>query len=44
MPPIEALRSWLLLFVDAIETKQVIAPALNILIGDPHESVRSFLR
>jgi AcrR family transcriptional regulator len=35
MPPMEALRAWLLLFVDAIETKQIIAPALNTLIGDP---------
>jgi AcrR family transcriptional regulator len=35
MPPIEALRAWLLLFVDAIETKQIIAPALQTLIGDP---------
>jgi AcrR family transcriptional regulator len=35
MPPIKALRAWLLLFVDAIETKQIIAPALNTLIGDP---------
>ncbi len=35
MPPLEALRAWLLLFVDAIETKQIIAPALNTLIGDP---------
>ena len=35
MPPIEALRAWLLLFVDAIETKQLIAAALNSLIGDP---------
>ncbi len=34
MPPIEALRAWLLLFVDAIETKHIIAPALNSLIGD----------
>ena len=35
MSPIEALRTWLLLFVDAIETKQIIAPALQTLIGDP---------
>jgi AcrR family transcriptional regulator len=35
LPPIEALRAWLLLFVDAIETKQIIAPVLNTLIGDP---------
>jgi len=33
MPPIEALRAWLLLFVDAIATKKIIAPALNTLVG-----------
>jgi AcrR family transcriptional regulator len=33
--PVEALRAWLLLFVDAIATKQIIAPALNALVGDP---------
>src|SRR5690242_8053129 len=31
MPPIEALRSWMLLFVDHIAAKQIIAPALNTL-------------
>ncbi len=35
MPPIKALRAWLLLFVDAIAAKQLIAPALNSLLGDP---------
>jgi AcrR family transcriptional regulator len=35
MPPIEALRAWLLLFVDAVAAKQIIAPALNALVGDP---------
>ncbi len=35
MGPTEALRAWLLLFVDAIATKQLIAPALNTLLGDP---------
>jgi AcrR family transcriptional regulator len=35
MPPMEALRAWLLLFVDAIAAKQLIAPALNTLLGDP---------
>ena len=35
MPPVEALRAWLLLFVDSIETKQIISAALNTLIGDP---------
>lgn len=34
LEPPEALRAWLLLFVDAVETKQIIAPVLNALIGD----------
>jgi AcrR family transcriptional regulator len=29
LPPIEALRAWMLLFVDYIATKHIIAPALN---------------
>jgi AcrR family transcriptional regulator len=35
MPPIEALRAWMLLFVDHIAAKKIIAPVLNALIGDP---------
>jgi AcrR family transcriptional regulator len=35
LPPVEALRAWLLLFVDAVARKQVIAPALNALVSDP---------
>jgi AcrR family transcriptional regulator len=35
LPPIEALRAWLLLFIDYIAAKQLIAPALNALLGDP---------
>jgi AcrR family transcriptional regulator len=35
MSPIEALRAWMLLFVDYIATKQIIAPALNTLVGGP---------
>ena len=35
MPPIEALRAWMLLFVDYVATKQIIAPALNSLVGGP---------
>src|SRR6202035_4132386 len=31
LPPVEALRAWMLLFVDYIATKQIIAPALNSL-------------
>ena len=29
MPPVEALQAWMLLFVDYITTKQIIAPSLN---------------
>jgi AcrR family transcriptional regulator len=35
MAPTDALRAWLLLFVDAIAAKHLIAPALNKLLGDP---------
>jgi AcrR family transcriptional regulator len=35
MPPIEALRAWLLLFVDYIAAKHIIAPALNSVAGGP---------
>jgi AcrR family transcriptional regulator len=35
LPPVEALRAWMLLFVDYIAAKQIIAPALNALAGDP---------
>ena len=34
LPPVEPLRAWLLLFVDAVAAKQIIAPALNSLLGD----------
>jgi AcrR family transcriptional regulator len=34
-PPLEALRAWMLLFVDHIAAKQIIAPALNTLVGGP---------
>jgi AcrR family transcriptional regulator len=37
-PPVEALRAWLLLFVDAVAAKQIIAAALNTLVGD-HKKV-----
>jgi AcrR family transcriptional regulator len=35
MPPIDALRAWMLLFVEYIAAKQIIAPALNTLVGGP---------
>jgi AcrR family transcriptional regulator len=55
MTPIEALQAWLLLFVDAVETKQIIAPVLNSLVGDPkkvfeksyariHEAIRALVK
>src|SRR3984885_7997568 len=55
MTPTEALRAWLLLFVDAIAAKQLIAPALNTLLGDPkkvfeasyakmHQAIRALVK
>jgi AcrR family transcriptional regulator len=35
LSPIEALQAWMLLFVDYIATKRIIAPALNTLVGGP---------
>ena len=35
MLPMEALRAWMLLFVDYIATKKIIAPALNTMVGGP---------
>jgi AcrR family transcriptional regulator len=42
MAPADALRAWLLLFVDAIAAKQVIAPALNALLGDPKKVFEAY--
>jgi AcrR family transcriptional regulator len=47
MPPIEALRTWMLLFVDYIAAKHIIAPALNSVVGGPsrlYESSRSLIQ
>lgn len=35
MAPVDALRAWMMLFVDFIAAKQIIAPALNSLVGEP---------
>jgi AcrR family transcriptional regulator len=35
MSPMEALRAWMLLFVDYIAAKHIIAPALNTVDGGP---------
>ncbi|HEV7137017.1 MAG TPA: hypothetical protein VGN43_10325, partial [Steroidobacteraceae bacterium] len=47
MPPIEALRAWMLLLVDYIAAKHIIAPALNSVVGGPsrlYESSRSLIQ
>src|ERR1700757_4969149 len=33
LPPLEALRAWLLVFIDYIAAKKIIAPALNAMAG-----------
>jgi AcrR family transcriptional regulator len=43
MPPIGALRAWMLLFVDYIATKKIIAPALNALVGGPSKIIEASL-
>ena len=35
LPPIDALRAWLLVFIDYIAAKKIIAPALNAMGGGP---------
>jgi AcrR family transcriptional regulator len=35
MPPIDALRAWMLLVVDFVAAKRIIASALNSVAGDP---------
>lgn len=47
MPPIEALRAWMLLFVDYVAAKHIIAPALNSVAGGSsrlYEGSRSLVR
>jgi len=47
MSPVEALRAWLLLFVDYVTAKHIIAPALNSVAGGPtklYEGSRSLVQ
>jgi len=47
LSPVEALRTWLLLFVDYIAAKHIIAPALNSVAGGPsrlYEGSRSLVQ
>ncbi len=41
LPPAEALRAWMLLFVDYIAEKHIIAPALNTFVGGPSKLYES---
>ena len=41
MPPMQALRTWMLLFVDHIAQKRIIAPALNSMVGGPEKLYES---
>jgi AcrR family transcriptional regulator len=40
-PPIDALRAWLLLFVDAMAAKKILAPALNTVIGGHRTAIEA---
>ena len=35
LPPAEALRAWMLVFIDYIAAKRIISPALNAMTGGP---------
>jgi AcrR family transcriptional regulator len=35
LPPVEALRAWMLVFIDYLAAKRIIAPALNAMAGGP---------
>lgn len=41
LPPIDALRAWMMLFVDYIAAKKLIAPVLNTLLGGASEVFES---
>jgi AcrR family transcriptional regulator len=41
LSPVEALRAWMLLFVDYIAEKHIIAPALNTFVGGPSKLYES---
>ena len=46
-PPMDALRAWMLLVVDYIAAKHIIAPALNSIVGGParlYEGSRSLIQ
>jgi AcrR family transcriptional regulator len=40
LPPVEALRAWMLVFIDYIAAKKIIAPALAAMTGGPSHVFR----
>src|ERR1700730_15159179 len=44
LPPVEALRAWMLVFIDYIAAKKIIAPALNAMAGGPSRVFRQSTR
>jgi AcrR family transcriptional regulator len=40
LPPVEALRAWMLVFIDYIAAKKIIAPALAAMAGGPSHVFR----
>lgn len=47
LPPLEALRAWMLLFIDYMAAKHIIAPALKNIVGGPdklYEDSRSLMQ
>ena len=40
LPPVDALRAWMLVFIDYIVAKKIIAPALNAMAGGPSRVFR----
>jgi AcrR family transcriptional regulator len=44
LPPVEALRAWMLVFIDYITAKKIIAPALDAMVGGPSQVYRQSTR
>jgi AcrR family transcriptional regulator len=47
LPPVDALRAWMLLFLDYLAAKHIIVPALNSIAGGPkrlYEGSRSVIQ
>jgi AcrR family transcriptional regulator len=42
--PVEALRAWMLVFIDYIAAKKIIAPALDAMVGGPSQVYQTSTR